>query len=112
MESNKLPENVLFGHNVLLKNVVVVNGASSFAEAEAVGSSLAPSSIGMLNGKFVPVQELQNPKEIDCDGLYLIPGMIDLQLNDMEWLDKQHTPEEHIDRFLVRMFFCFFFFFF
>jgi N-acetylglucosamine-6-phosphate deacetylase len=96
---------VLFADNVVIRNVTVVNGAASLEEAGAAGAAGAPRDVVLRGGVFAEDEEAApaGAREVDGTGCFLIPGLIDLQLNDMEHLDKTHRTHmsraEHVARF-------------
>jgi N-acetylglucosamine-6-phosphate deacetylase len=70
---------------------------------------LLPRTVTFQKGRIVRVDEVVaggtpsrrlSPKTrvVDGTGMYLIPGMIDLQLNDMAWFGQEHTMDENVDR--------------
>lgn len=59
------------------------------------------STVTFHKGRIVRVDgNKASPKSAvyDGTGMYLIPGMIDMQLNDMAWFGKEHTLEENVGR--------------
>ncbi len=92
---------VWFADRVAIRNCTVVNGAASFEELPAAATG--PQDVFLQDGLFATQQAEGPVMEVDGTGCYLIPGLIDLQLNDMEHLDKTHrtqmSREEHVERF-------------
>jgi N-acetylglucosamine-6-phosphate deacetylase len=94
-------EGIVWSGNVTIRNVRVVNGAHSFAELNGV-EPVVFEDVFIRDGLFCEKIE-EGGLVVDGSGCFLIPGLIDLQLNDMEHLDKTHKVKmekhEHVARF-------------
>jgi N-acyl-D-aspartate/D-glutamate deacylase len=95
MDSVKAPPNVLYAHNVIIRNVKVVNGVHTLEEAATL-TPLRECTVSFANGRVVDVGDnvdrVAGATVVDGSDMYLIPGLIDLQLNDMAWFDKVFFP--------------------
>ena len=96
---------IFWGDNVVIRNVTVVNAARSLDGIANFPESAAPRDVWLRDGLIVSggKDDQEGLLEVDGTGLFLVPGLIDLQLNDMEHLDKTHrvkmAPGEHVARF-------------
>lgn len=88
----------LFGDNVVVRNATVVNGVDSFDQLPLSENFLQPSPhVFFSGGRFaetLPIGSNDPVTEIDGTGLYLIPGFVDLQVNDFFGVSRDRTDEE------------------
>lgn len=80
----------MFADDVCVINVRVINGVHSFDEAAALPPA-SPCCVTFAQGRVSAVGGTPAGSPalvIDGSGLFLLPGLIDLQLNDFAWFDK------------------------
>ena len=92
---------VLFGDDIAVDNVYIVNGVSSFEKAnEDYGGDLKRSFVSFEDGliNICDKNDCKAKTVIDGSECFLIPGFVDLQLNDFLFLDSNSSPDEHVER--------------